>query len=83
MKASGARTKIQPLEYRKKVQMLEEAIRDKPNLSPAEYRARLDELVAMGIVKKNEKGEWTVTVTILHKTFKKLGLEEGQVCKLQ
>jgi hypothetical protein len=83
MKAAGATTKIQPLEYRKKVKMLEEAIRDKRNLSPAEYRARLNELVAMGIVKKNEKGEWTVTVTIPHEAFEKLGLEEGQACKLQ
>jgi hypothetical protein len=63
--------------------MLEKAIRDKSHLSPAEYRARLDELVAMGIVQKNKKGEWTVTVTIPHETWKKLGLEEGQACKLQ
>jgi hypothetical protein len=83
MKAAGARTKIQPLQYGKKVKMLEQAIRDKPNLSPAEYRARLNELVAMGIAKKNKKGKWAVTVTITHETWKKLGLEEGQACKLQ
>jgi hypothetical protein len=83
MKAAGARTKIQPLQYGKKVKMLEQAIRDKPNLSPAEYRARLNELVAMGIAKNNKKGEWAVTVTIPHEAWKKLGLEEGQACKLQ
>jgi hypothetical protein len=42
---------------REESQMLVEAIRNKQHLFPAEYRARLDELVAMGIIKKNNKGE--------------------------
>jgi hypothetical protein len=37
----------------------------------------------MGIAKNNKKGEWAVTVTIPHEAWKKLGLEEGQACKLQ
>jgi hypothetical protein len=43
----------------------------------------MDELVVMGIVGKNKKGEWTVTVTVPNETWKKLGLKEGQGCKLQ
>jgi hypothetical protein len=75
MKPSGARTSIQPTEYRKKADLLLQFIKDKPQLSPAKPRARLEELETMGIVRYT-KGGWVVIFSVPHEIWKRLDPEK-------